>query len=138
MMNIRERNFNKEWDFSATRSSGPGGQHVNKVNTRVVLRFNINNSLLLEEHEKAIIRNKLLKKISKEGILQIVCQAGRSQYENREKAIDKFYQLLERALKPEKKRTPTKPTVASKIKRRIEKQLAARKKVLRKIQPEDF
>lgn len=137
-MNIRERNFNKEWDFSATRSSGPGGQHVNKVNTRVVLRFNINNSLLLEEHEKAIIRNKLLKKISKEGILQIVCQAGRSQYENREKAIDKFYQLLERALKPEKKRTPTKPTVASKIKRRIEKQLAARKKVLRKIQPEDF
>lgn len=138
MMNIRERNFYKEWDFSATRSSGPGGQHVNKVNTRVVLRFNINNSLLLEEHEKAIIRNKLLKKISKEGILQIVCQAGRSQYENREKAIEKFYQLLERALKPEKKRTPTKPTVASKIKRRIVKQLAARKKILRKIQPEDF
>lgn len=138
MMNIRERNFYKEWDISTTRSSGPGGQHVNKVNTRVVLRFNINNSLLLEEHEKAIIRNKLLKKISKEGILQIVCQAGRSQYENREKAIEKFYQLLERALKPEKKRTPTKPTVASKIKRRIEKQLAARKKVLRKIQPEDF
>ena len=74
------RNFENEFIFNATRSSGPGGQHVNKVSTRIELRFDIGASLLLSEGEKALIRNKLAGRISKEGILLINAQSERSQY----------------------------------------------------------
>jgi ribosome-associated protein len=135
-MNLKERNFEQELDFTATRSSGPGGQNVNKVNSRVVLRFNIAETRLLVESEKEIIYSKLSKRISKEGILQITSQIKRSQLENKEIAIERFYQLLENALKPVRKRTPTRPTKASKIKRLESKQINSRRKALRKTIPD--
>lgn len=126
------RNFEKELIYTATRSSGPGGQHVNKVSTRIELRFDVQASRLLNEDEKRIIMNKLGNRISKDGILIIVSQVGRSQFENKTKAEDRFYKLIEKALMPEKKRTKTKPTFSSKIKRLESKQIRSKKKALRK------
>jgi ribosome-associated protein len=129
---LPERNFEKELVFTATRSSGPGGQHVNKVSTRIELRFDVQASRLLNENEKHIIMNKLGNRISKDGILIIVSQAGRSQFENKTKAEDRFHKLIAKALLPEKKRTKTKPTFSSTIKRLESKQIRSKKKVLRK------
>jgi len=126
------RNFEKELIYTATRSSGPGGQNVNKVSTRIELRFDVQASHLLNEEEKGIIMNKLGNRISKGGILIIVCQAGRSQYDNKTNAEERFYKLIEKALKPEKKRAKTKPTLSSKIKRLESKQIRSKKKAQRK------
>ncbi len=103
--------------FSSSRSSGPGGQHVNKVNTKVELRFNINNSSVLTDEQKLLINNKLKNKITIEGDLIIVSQRTRSQLKNKMEAIDKLIEMLSKALKPRKKRIPTKPTRTSKLKR---------------------
>ena len=126
------RNFGSEFTFNATRSSGPGGQHVNKVSTRIELRFDIGASVLLTGEEKELIRSKLAGKISKDDILIIISQTERSQYDNKDKAIEKFYSLVSKALTPVKKRKKTAPTLASRIKRLDEKQLKSRKKLLRK------
>ena len=111
------RNFEKEFIFSASRSSGPGGQNVNKVNTRLELRFNIDVSHLLTPAEKLIISEKLGKRISGEGDLIIISQSERSQFENKRKAVEKFYLLIARALTHKKKRIPTSPGPGAKAKR---------------------
>src|SRR5512138_1448853 len=112
------RIFEGEFVFNATRSSGPGGQNVNKVSTRIELRFDILNSMLLNEDEKLLLLNRLKSKISKEGILIIVTQTERSQLENKERSVQKFYDLITKSLTPAKKRRKTKPTAASRIKRK--------------------
>jgi ribosome-associated protein len=114
---LKGRDFNSEFVFSASRSSGAGGQNVNKVNTKIELRFDIASSQLLTDEEKLIICTKLSSKISLEGELIITSQTTRSQLNNKEKAIEKFYNLIEKALTPRKKRTPTKPTKASRERR---------------------
>lgn len=124
--------FERELVFTSSRSSGPGGQHVNKVSTKVELRFHIPNSGLLNDEEKDILLIKLKNKINSEGELIIVSQDERSQLKNKEKAIEKFYDLLQKALTPPKKRKPTKPTQASKEKRLEEKRIIADKKEKRK------
>ena len=124
--------FERELVFTSSRSSGPGGQHVNKVSTKVELRFHIPNSGLLNDEEKDILLIKLKNKINSEGELIIVSQDERSQYKNKKKAIEKFYELLQRALTPPKKRKPTKPTQASKEKRLEKKRIIADKKEKRK------
>ena len=129
---IAGRSFDVEFLFSASRSSGPGGQHVNKVSTRMELRFDVPASLLLQEGEKNVIMSKLASRITKEGILLLVSQTERSQYDNKTKVIEKFYRLLEKALTPVKKRKPTRPTAASKAKRLEVKHIKSEKKVLRK------
>ena len=129
---IAGRSFDVELLFSASRSSGPGGQHVNKVSTRIELRFDVPASLLLQEGEKNVIMSKLASRITKEGILLLVSQTERSQYDNKTKVIEKFYRLLEKALTPVKKRKPTRPTAASKAKRLEVKHIKSEKKVLRK------
>lgn len=131
-IDLKERNFGNEFVFNATRSSGPGGQHVNKVSTRIELRFNIGSSLLLSEEEKNIIRYKLAGRISKDDFFLITSQSERSQFDNKDKAIEKFYTLISKALTPAKKRKKTAPTHASKMKRLEEKQLKSKKKSLRK------
>lgn len=131
-MDISDRDFINEFIFQASRSSGPGGQNVNKVSSKVELRFNLWSSALLDEQEKAIIAEKLTNKINKEGELVLVAQTDRSQLKNKEKVIEKFYHLLEKALMPPKKRYKTKPTKASVEKRLESKRVKSSIKTSRK------
>lgn len=121
-----------EIHFKASLSSGPGGQHVNKVNTKVELRFNIDDSKVFSDKEKDVLKEKLANKINNDGYLGLSSQSERTQLKNKEKALEKFFLLLEKALKPVKKRKPTKPTEASKEKRLMEKHIQSEKKSGRK------
>ena len=118
--------------FSATRSSGPGGQNVNKVNTRVELRFSVINSTVFSEEEKARISLKLKNRINSEGELILTSQTGRNQLDNKEKALGIFFDLIEKALTIQKKRLKSAPTVISRLKRLESKKNLALKKQLRK------
>jgi ribosome-associated protein len=134
-MNLTEehkKQLETEIVFSATRSSGPGGQNVNKVNTRVELRFSVLNSTVFSEEEKARIHLKLKNRINSEGELVLTSQTGRTQLDNKEKALEKFIELLEKALTIQKKRLKSRPTVASRLKRLESKKNLALKKQLRK------
>lgn len=125
---MEKRDFSSGFNFNASRSSGAGGQNVNKVNTKVELRFDVSGSELLSEEEKNILRDKLANKINENGELIIVSQSERSQLKNKEKVIEKFYILIEKALTPQKKRKATKPTKASREKRLEEKRIKSEKK----------
>jgi ribosome-associated protein len=127
-----ERDFTGELHFSASRSSGPGGQHVNKVSTKMELRFHVASSALLSDAEKELILEKLATRINSAGELILVSQSERSQLQNREKVIEKFYTLLTRALTPRKKRKPTRPSKASKEERLEAKRQQSEKKERRK------
>ncbi|MCB0489719.1 MAG: alternative ribosome rescue aminoacyl-tRNA hydrolase ArfB [Cyclobacteriaceae bacterium] len=118
----------EEIEFSTARSSGPGGQNVNKVNSKVVLRWNVLRSNLLAEEVKSILTAQLKSKLTSVGDLVISVQETRSQRENKEQAIVKLNHLLKRSLTPRKKRKPTKPTLASKVKRHKQKKLKSEKK----------
>jgi len=111
-----------EFQFLTSRSSGPGGQNVNKVNSKVELRFDIQNSFLLSDDQKNILLVKLASKISSEGILSVVSQRDRSQLSNKEDAIEKLYLLISKALKPVKPRKNTRPTKGS-----VERRLATKR-----------
>ncbi len=131
-MNIRSRAFENEFEFITSKSSGPGGQHVNKTNSKVELRFNIENTALLSEEEKRLVKQKLANKINKEGILQIVTQEERSRLRNKKNCIEKFYELIEKALKKPKKRKKTRPNIKSILKRLKNKKQHSEKKERRK------
>ncbi|MDX9883005.1 MAG: alternative ribosome rescue aminoacyl-tRNA hydrolase ArfB [Prolixibacteraceae bacterium] len=120
-----------EFVFQASRSRGPGGQNVNKVNTRVALRFNIARSELLTSEQKQLLLKKLASKITIDGLLQVVSQKERSQLMNKEACIAKLYALIGKALTPQKKRRVTRPTKTSMEKRIQEKKLLGEKKSLR-------
>ena len=105
---------------------------MNKVNTKVELRFHVLDSMLLSSEEKELIVEKLAKRINQDGELVLVSQSERTQLKNKEKVIEKFYQLLVRALTPQKKRKPTKPSLESIEKRLEEKRLQSEKKERRK------
>lgn len=129
---LLDREFINEFKFSTSRSGGPGGQNVNKVSSKVELRFNIPKSALLSDEEKELIMIKLANRINNEGELVLFSQSERSQLANKELVIDKFYSILTKALKVQKKRKPTKPTARAKAKRMDNKRLKSEKKVLRK------
>ena len=126
------KDLSSEFIYKASLSSGAGGQHVNKVNTKVELRFHIFNSKILSESEKEILINKLSKKINKEGYIVLSTQTERSQLLNKEKVTDKCYKLIHKALIPKKQRRTTKPTAHSIEKRLEEKKKISEKKQLRK------
>jgi len=118
--------------LSATRSSGPGGQNVNKVNTRVELRFSVKNTTLFTEEEKDLIFLKLKTRINLEGELIFTSQTARTQLDNKEKVVEKFYDSVEKALTVRKKRLKSTPTAASRAKRLEIKKNTGQKKLLRK------
>ena len=122
----------KEFVFSASRSSGPGGQNVNKVNTRVELRFNVKASEVFSELEKYRIKEKLANRINVAGELVLASETERTQLGNKEKVSDKCFTLIEKALTRRKKRIKTKPTLSSKRKRLKNKKIKGTKKQLRK------
>lgn len=130
---MTDRVFNSEFVFQASRSGGKGGQNVNKVSTKIELNFDIVNSSLLDETEKNILCEKLKNRIDKNGVLKIVSQTERSQLLNKNKAIEKFYILIEKAFKKEKVRHKTKPTVSSKEQRLKIKKVVSQKKSNRKV-----
>jgi ribosome-associated protein len=118
--------------FTSSRSSGPGGQHVNKVNTKIELRFRIVDSVVLSIEQKSLLFKKLSKKLTLEGELLVTAQNDRSQLKNKELSIAKFFEIIDKALKPRKRRVPTKPTLTSIKNRMEEKKRIATRKVLRK------
>ena len=111
------RNFENEFVYSSTRSSGPGGQNINKLNTKVELRFNINKTSLLSDEEKEMLCRKLPNKINGEGELILIAQSERTQLMNKKIVTEKFYYLVSKALTSPLKRRSTRPTTASNIKR---------------------
>jgi ribosome-associated protein len=129
---LKGRNFENEIIFSASRSGGPGGQNVNKVSSKVELRFNIRLTTVFSEEEKEIICRKLKNKINGEGEFILVSQVERSQLMNKTVVTEKFYVLISGALTMPKKRRPTRPSLSSKIKRLETKKNRSSIKKLRK------
>ncbi|HEV7230244.1 MAG TPA: alternative ribosome rescue aminoacyl-tRNA hydrolase ArfB [Bacteroidia bacterium] len=130
-MSIRDTDFSSEIRFQTSRSGGAGGQNVNKVSSKVELGFDVAGSQILSDHQKAVLLNKLASRINKEGILKIVSQSDRSQLGNKQIVIKAFFDLLEKAFRPEKKRVKTKPSKASKRRRLEGKKKISEKKTLR-------
>ncbi len=128
---LRRRISQGELEFTASRSGGPGGQNVNKVSTRIELRFNIRRSVGLDEYEKRILLSKLRTRISSEGDLIIRSQSERSQLMNRKKAEERFFEILAKALTPKAPRRASTPTKASRVKRLEGKKIRGRIKKLR-------
>jgi len=118
----------QEIEFSTARSSGPGGQHVNKVNSKVILKWNVGQSLVLNEDQRNLLMAKLHSKLSKEGMIVLSSQQSRSQTENKEEVIQKLNLLIRKAFTRKKKRKPTKPTKTSVLKRAKEKKSKSEKK----------
>jgi ribosome-associated protein len=129
---LKERNFEAELVFTASRSGGPGGQNVNKVSSRVELRFSISDTMLLSEEEKEMIMKKLKNRINKEGDIIIVSQSERSQFLNRLEVTERFYELLAHALTKPVKRKRTFPTHSSRLQRLEDKRSRGEIKKLRK------
>jgi ribosome-associated protein len=122
----------RELNYKTSRSSGPGGQNVNKVNSRVELRFRIGLSLLLSDEEKATLFEKLKNRLTNDGELILVSQTERSQLKNKENVTHRFNILIEKALRPGKKRLATKPTLKARLKRLEGKKYHSRIKEERK------
>lgn len=103
--------------WKAVRASGPGGQHVNKTSTAVELRFDARNSPLLPEDMKARLATIAGGRMTQDGVIVLFAQGSRSQEMNRQDAVERLVELLKAAAVRPKRRRPTKPTYASKLKR---------------------
>lgn len=120
-----------ELGFKTSRAGGPGGQHVNKTSSRVTLEWNVETSASISKLEKLRIYKALGGRINSEGVFQISVDESRSQHANRELARRRFAELLKDALKVQKKRVKTRPTLASKTRRVDAKRKTSGKKQMR-------
>ncbi|MBD3177604.1 MAG: aminoacyl-tRNA hydrolase [Armatimonadia bacterium] len=100
-----------------SRSSGPGGQHVNKTSSRATLCWSIDHTGVLEPAQKSRLKNKLRSRVSQEGVLRVSCDRHRSQSANRKEARERLADMVAEALERPKRRIPTKPSRASKERR---------------------
>jgi ribosome-associated protein len=127
-----------ELEYRATRSSGPGGQHVNTSSTRVELWWNLELSAALGEPQRTLLRERLANRVDAEGWLRLVESGTRSQLRNRESVTERFAELLERAVRPRKTRRATRVPVEEK-KRRLEakRQRAAVKRLRGRISDDE-
>ena len=120
---MKKKGLIQEIKLKAVRSSGPGGQHVNKVSTKVELTFDVENSNALSLIEKERIYNKLASRLTKDNVLILQSDESRSQLKNKENITKRFLDLMEFAIAVPKKRRKTKPSRSS-----IEKRLKSKKK----------
>ncbi len=126
-----------EIQFSAARSTGPGGQNVNKVNSRVILEFDLLHSSALTPYQKRRVAGSLGPRINKQGILRMQAQRHRSQAVNRAELVERFVELLQKALQPIKYRVPTKVPARVREKRLEGKKLRTQTKRIRQT-PRNF
>jgi ribosome-associated protein len=126
-----------ELEFRATRSGGPGGQHVNTSSTRVELWWNPGRSSSLSEEQRHRIMAKLAHRLSEDGWLRVVASATRSQHRNRELAVERFQSLVARTLEIPKARKATKPTAGSRARRLEQKRRRGLLKRTRRLAPEE-
>ncbi len=129
---MNTENLIKELTFKAIRSSGPGGQHANKVSSKIELTFDLNASKELSEEQKILLLTTIETRLTKATILILFCDESRSQHKNKEIVIDRFLQIIKKGLIKPKKRKATKPSKAS-IRKRLEtKKKLSKKKINRK------
>ena len=131
-MALSKQDILKELTFKTSRSGGKGGQHVNKVSTKVELNFDLRLTSLFTEEEKSRLFQKLTNRINSEGILQVITEEERSQLQNKERSIQKLLVLLKSALFLPKIRKASKPKRSAIEKRLKSKQLTSLKKINRK------
>jgi len=136
---MSQRNFTPELSFKTSRSGGKGGQHVNKVSSKVELRFHVDSSHLLSVKEKAAVKRKLHHRISVSGYLSLICEDTRSQHRNKQAAIERFYELLAQSLIQEKKRIATSiPKGVQEKRLKNKRNKSQRKEARRKVRLSDF
>ena len=129
---MNSKDIINELSFKAIRSSGAGGQHVNKTSSKIELTFDLENSNALSKKEKERLKEKLSSKLTNENVLILFCEETRSQHRNKEIAIKRFLEIIKKGLTKPKIRKETKPSKASIQKRLEKKQNNSIKKALRK------
>jgi len=125
-----------ELTIRTSRSGGPGGQHVNKVETKVEILFDIGNSPSLSHAQRGMLLDRLGARVDSSRVLRVTVQRSRSQHQNKELALERLTELLRSAFRPIPHRVPTKPTKSSREKRVESKRRMGEKKRMRKIPPE--
>lgn len=136
-MNLTKADLQKVITYKTSRSGGKGGQNVNKVSSKVELLFDVAGSELFTDDEKLLLTSKLHNRLNKEGFVQVICDEERSQYLNKEKAIERLLLLLGRALQVQKVRKPTKISKAIKAARLESKKKQSAKKENRRTNLDD-
>jgi len=127
-MNINKELLQKEITYKASRSGGKGGQNVNKVSSKVELLFSVDTSALFNEDEKLLLKDKLQTRFNKDGYVQVICDEERSQYLNKQKALERLIGLLTRSLHKPKVRKATRVSKAAKAARLENKRIVSTKK----------
>jgi ribosome-associated protein len=121
----------------ASRAGGPGGQHVNKTSTRVEVVWDVKTSPSLDDRQRALLFDRLAARLDRRGRIRVVESSSRSQSRNREGAVARLRRLVSDALRPRKRRVPTKPTAASRERRLAEKRRRREKKQERRPEMDD-